>query len=278
MFKLKFVFLLFFVCVSSLAYATITGWGSSYWTISDNTITPTSGLSYDVGTVVRYTFSPKTKLVSTTCNISADSSNSASPWAANPVSASVSWGFQSSADVSTDVTVGPGTSQITVTVDGCSGTYPSGTYSFTVTGTAPPPTNKVKITGLPSTYSGNFQTLGGTTGSQVSTPNQTACVYTSKSNGNYYVRIEGLNDSGGTFYMAKGTDKFPVTLEWNGTQLTPGTNKLFTTGNTTSESCSGSTNATLVIKANSADVLKVPGSATQYTDSFEVTVTHPDEI
>jgi len=274
MIRKQMFFYLLLVAVLASPGPALAALSSSYWTV--NSLTPASGQSYASGTQQTYVLSLKTKLVGTTCTIATSTSLTSSPWAVTPTWTSRAWAFQGTNTIEANVTVGVGTSTITFTLSGCSGGggY-NGTYTFTVTGTAP--SNYVKITGITETISGNFQTMGGTTNESISSGNLTACVYTSASNGNYYLRIDGASDSGGVFYLVKGTDKFPVTITWNSTTLTPGTDVLFS-GGSSSETCGGSTNATMVISASSAEVLKVPGSATQYLDNFVITVTHPDEI
>ena len=275
--KQMFFYLLLAAVLSAPGPALAGTWNGNkyYWTFVS--LTPTEGGTYNSGTQIDFTLTIEKPIVaSMSCTVATTTSLTSSPWAIIPTNSPVSMpiGSNTQHQVKARLTVGVATSTIRIT--GTCGVYGTFYYQFTVTGTAAP-SNYVKITGITETISGNFQTMGGTTNESISSGNLTACVYTSASNGNYYLRIDGASDSGGVFYLVKGTDKFPVTITWNSTTLTPGTDVLFS-GGSSSETCGGSTNATMVISASSAEVLKVPGSATQYLDNFVITVTHPDEI
>lgn len=120
----------------------------------------------------------------------------------------------------------------------------------------------------------NDLTLNYDTGTQQYQASDGVCVYRNGT-GNYSITASSGNGTG-SFVLNDGSgNTLPYSVSWNGTNLTEGTNDdnggSFYTGDTTSASCGGGTNATVQAVVSEADAAAAPQAT--YDDTLSLMVT-----
>lgn len=133
--------------------------------------------------------------------------------------------------------------------DGVLGTTSSGSMSINLT-----IQNRVKITKIDDILFGSYLGINDLVG------NDDMCVYRNGSNGSYNIKASSLNATLTDYRVKKGTDYIVYYVEWtdNGwagtTSLVPDIALTGQRGSSNSQSCAGSTNATLTATLLEADL------------------------
>lgn len=166
-----------------------------------------------------------------------------------------------------DVTVGTGTTRVQVKLNNLAFAI-SPIFYFDVSASG-----SVRVTGLtdmPSTWNGSGDEEN----------NDNVCVYSSE--GTYDLLVEGTVDSG-SYVLAEGGTKIPITVYWNNTSGTSGRTLLdsaddpsltgVTGGDTSSETCSGGNTANISWKALEADMQTKPAGT--YSATMTITTLAP---
>ncbi len=179
------------------------------------------------------------------------------------------WPNSPDVDIVIDVTIGTGTTRVTVRlVNELGAFYTTPVFYFDVSASS-----GVRVTGL-TDMSGTWN------GSGDASNNDDVCVYSS--GGSYDVTVSGPVDAGSYVLAEGGGTKIPITVYWNNTTGTTGRTSLSsaaspslsgeTGADSSSETCSGGSTANISWKALEADLQTKPAGTYTATETITVEV------